>query len=361
MKTGMTIVSGCPRSGTSLCMDIQRVVHGDEKILGNKFPQEKRNKLKEQQKNEPDHLYKIRSYIQQKQAKIIDDGTKDMNPEGFWEMAFTVQGVIYRPQFRQILQEVLDGKKYICKVVSQGLWASDPQYIGRIIYMVRHPRAVAKSQERLKRMFENPRLNGEEQKFHSPEMYIQVTAQAARFFQMFPKIPTLFLHYEDLLKNPQQQLERMQEFAGGDYSKAKDVVQQKLNRSKHEEIDCSLWEDAEKVYDLFCKEEYQKIIDYIEDPKCQINREKRSWPCYRGKQTVNENICKSCLNDSNTRNNMKKYSETSEGNIAKHWSEEPCLFECGMNVDREDYLTIDESIAKNFWNDDIQETITLSA
>jgi len=38
MRKGFLIVSGCPRSGTSVTMDIQREAHGDEAICGEKFP-----------------------------------------------------------------------------------------------------------------------------------------------------------------------------------------------------------------------------------------------------------------------------------------------------------------------------------
>ncbi len=43
----MLIISGCPRSGTSVQMDIHRAVFGEERILGAKFPQEKRSRDKE--------------------------------------------------------------------------------------------------------------------------------------------------------------------------------------------------------------------------------------------------------------------------------------------------------------------------
>ena len=35
--------------------------------------------------------------------------------------------------------------------------------------------------------------------------------------------------------------------------------------------------------------------------------------------------------------------------------DEPCMFECGMNVDREEHLTIEESIDNNSWAEDDHE------
>ena len=94
---------------------------------------------------------------------------------------------------------------------------------------------------------------------------------------------------------------------------------------------------------------YAAIGNYFEDPKRAFNREKQQWPCYRAKKTVNENICKQCQSCEHTRKNMRKYSESIQGVFANHWSNEPCVFECGMDLDREEYLSLDESVKNNSW------------
>jgi len=384
-RNGMILVSGCPRSGTSVCMDIQRAAHGSEKILGEKFPQEarkaRREKLREYQENEPVHEYRIRQYmidkaIASENANQSEDEQRwrDMNPEGFWEMAFSVRGIIYHPQFKDTLKGVLEGETKICKVVSQGLLMSDPQYIGKIIFMIRHPRAVAKSQERLVRGFNfRDETDGkvknifEGMKIHTPEMFIGVTTQAARFFLDNPEIPVRFYHFEKLIEDPIPYLDDMQKFVGeGDYKKACNIVQPKLNRSKHEDVENKLWGDAYFIYDKLCeaaelinndntREEantlFKEILEYMEDPKREYNREKRQWRCYRAKHTVTEDVCRSCYYNSHHRENFKIHSESTEGKVSKHWTQEPCLFECGMDLDRDpdDYLTIEESIENNFW------------
>lgn len=385
MRKGFLVVSGCPRSGTSLCMDIQRVAHGDDAIMGSKFPQENRKKAREEMlariDGELDHEYQVRRYLLEKellQFELQQDKQQqkyvDMNPEGFWECVFSVQGIIYRPMVRDILHQVRTGKFKVVKVVSQGLLASDPVYIGRIIYMIRHPRAVAKSQERLTRGFNwtddegNVHNAFEDMKIHTPEMYIGVTLQAAQWFLANPRIPVMFVNFDDLVSDPDTQVGRMAEFVGrGDYESAKGVVQPKLNRSKPEDIPNALWEDAEFVYDTFVKAAsiidagggrskanrlFRKIVKYFQDPKRAFNREKRNWRCYRSKHHVNEAMCKACYHDPVAAANFRKHSESITGNLARHWSREPCLFECGFDLDRDGpYLTIEESVENNFWAD----------
>ncbi len=386
-RNGLLVVSGCPRSGTSVCMDIQRVAHGDEAILGEKFPQESRKKMRDEMmealKEENPKRWEIQKYLMDKaeaeeDSRMSGDEKKwrDMNPEGFWEMAFTVQGIVYRPQFKELLSDVINGEKKICKVVSQGLMASDPTYIGKIIYMIRHPRQVAKSQERLTRGFtyKDPKTGEdknafEDLKIHTPEMYIAVTVQASQFFMDNPEIPVRFFDFDDLIEDPESTIDEMGEFVGyGSYSDAYDIVQKKLKRSLPEDIENTLWKDAEFVYEVFTKAAklinaggdrekanglFKEIVEYFQDPKRNFNREKRNWRCFRAKQTTNENICQMCTSHAPTRESMKRHSETVQGEYTKHWSEEPCLFECGLDLDRdEEYLTIEESIKNNFWRNE---------
>ena len=403
---GYLVISGCPRSGTSVNMKIQQVVHGDDAIIGEEFPQENRKKMREmmleQQEGEPDHQWQIRRYHmekhmaeEEKRMSKEEREFRDMNPDGFWEMAFTCVGITpyqtmgngpaqYSPQLQELLDEVENGAFRVVKVVSQGLAPSNPKYIGKIIYSIRHPRAVAKSQERLVRGFDytDPQTGEVKNCFHNivihtPEMFIQVTTQAARFLLANPRIPVRFFHFEDLVSKPKEVIDDIAEFVGqGDYSKAYDVVKPKLNRSKHENVHNELWEDAEFVYEHFCKAaeiinecpsdhwatvrkyrkkaapELMKILEYMSNPKINTHRQKRNWRCFRAKHIVTENMCKACYERTSTAKNFLLHSESIPGEIAKHWTEEPCLFECGMDLDREEpYLTIEESIENNWWKE----------
>ena len=375
-------------------MDIQREAHGDGVIVGEKFPQDNqkkaREKMMEQQEGEPKHNWVVRTYLMKKNM-AAELATKpeherdfhDMNPDGFWEMAFSVKGIIYHPQFKMLLHRVRKGDFHIVKVVSQGLLASDPTYIGKVLYSIRHPRAVAKSQERLVRGFNYVDPNDgkvknsfEDLVIHTPEMYIAVTQQAVQFLLGHPEVPVRFHHFEDLVSDPKRVIDDMAEFVGcGDYTKAYDVVKPKLNRSKHEEVENSLWEDAEFVYKHFCeaaeiinsyKGEHharllsirkkafpalQKILMYLANPKRNFNREKRAWPCYRAKQQASEAVCRECSKGGETMRNFRTNSEqtASQHGVTKHWSKEPCLWECGMDIDRKDHLTLEDSVANHSW------------
>jgi hypothetical protein len=357
------IVSGCPRSGTSVTMDIMRKVFGDERIKGEKFPQERRKKNREQQEDEEDHLYAMRKYLIDKslEGREEEDLFEDMNPNGFWECQYSVQGIRYNYFDREDLKNLEKGdidKAKIVKVVSQGLLSSDPKYIDKVIYLVRHPRSVAKSHEKLKRGFETKFPDGKVRNvfdgltIHTPEMYISVTRQACRWLLDNPEVPVHFVNFDDLIRDPKSELMKMQGFLGtGDFTKAYDVVEPKLNRSIPQDIDHILWKDAEFVYDNFVNKNYQEVIDYFNDPKRDFNREKSSWHCPRYGQSVTAKQCNLCRTNSTVRNNFKTYAMQSY----IEWEKEPCFYECGMDIDRdkENCLTIEQSIKQNFWSNDL--------
>jgi hypothetical protein len=278
--------------------------------------------------------------------------SKDMNPNGFWEMLYTVQGIQYRLNDVERLNRLLaEENKSICKIVSQGLANSDPRFIDKIIYMVRHPRQVAKSQERLKR---NTPLehdvpidkNGDEIKVHTPKMYINVTAVASRWVVENPDVPVLQVNFDDLLANPKEELSRISDFLGeGDFSKADGVIEPRLKRSNPEPIENALWEDAEFIYDRFINKDYQAILDLMEDNKRKSFVSEINLFCTRCNQVMAYNQCKICRSDEHTRNVFKQQATLRGIN----WGGEPCIFEC-LDVDPDvTPVTIKESIENNFW------------
>ena len=113
------------------------------------------------------------------------DHSKMMNPNGFWEDGrFTVRGLSWRFNCREELDGYLTEEKPTCvKIVSQGLIQTDPRYISKMVYLIRHPRNVAKSQENL--VTELDQMFGDKNtlKMHTPKMYLNVTAQASRGFE----------------------------------------------------------------------------------------------------------------------------------------------------------------------------------
>jgi len=358
----MIVISGCPRSGTSLTMDLMREVFGESQILGKKFPQERNLKyFNKKAPNESDTQFSLRQYIQKKNEKtdplLTFEESKDMNPNGFWEMLYTVQGCFYRYSDRlnleKRLKEVGTEEQKICKIVSQGLINSDPRFIDKIIYLNRHPRAVAKSQERLKRnlpTFKNEHghsfdLN-KELKVHTPEMYIQVTLQACRFFLSYPEQSVHFVLYDDLIEHPTETLNGIKDYLNTDkdFTAAIKRINPKLRRSKHEDIKHTLWDMSENIYNLFIQQKYQECLDYFEDNKKEMQKEKMQWHCLRRDMIASHDICEACHKDKN----MVKHFITTSEEMGIPWKEEPCLYECGLGLDIE-HITVEDSIKNNHW------------
>ena len=78
----MYVVSGCPRSGTSLMMDIFRASLGQARIIGKKFPTERKVVRKN---TDTEAIFSYRQYLQQHSGGRDAVEVRDMNPEGFWE------------------------------------------------------------------------------------------------------------------------------------------------------------------------------------------------------------------------------------------------------------------------------------
>lgn len=380
-KNGYTVVSGCPRSGTSLMMDIHRTLYGEDLIFGSKFPQMQRKLELESLLEDDDVISELRKYYIAKNERHREVETtpedrnfEDMNPNGFWECFFSVQGIRFAWHVRDELASVLTKRKVV-KVVSQGLMNSDTMYMNRIIYMLRHPRAVAKSQEKLHREFnvlgedgEVHNLYKDDWVIHTPEMFINVTIAAMRFFLLQKDIPVLIINFEDLIHSPVDEIKKVYEFndMGGDIDEAADLIEPKLNRSKAQDIEHDLWGDAEylhstmkKFKELKSKGQDEKAyaqlelsLEYITDPKREWQKSQKVWRCYRAKKQTKYKDCVSCMTDCTFREQLKNRSENTPGEVADHWMFEPCAFQCGLDPDRKNNLTLDESIENNFWYED---------
>jgi hypothetical protein len=354
----MIVVSGCPRSGTSLMTNLIQtgLPDGRERLVGSQFMGiDKRGKF-QKIKGEPKEIKECRKYIQTlypDQSAYVDSSV-DMNPDGFWECQYTVPGCFYRFQFADELQEFMDekdGKKTdsICKIVSQGLTNSDPRYINKVVFMMRHPRAVAKSQERLKRQ-NNPMISQENRVVHTPDMFINVTITAMKWLEKYPDIPVLVIDYDELLNDPKPQLEKLFDFLGeGDIKKTDGIIKPKLRRSLPEAINLPQWKEAEKVHKWFLKKDFKGAINFSKNWRTYHNREHMSWICSRTNEQVNYKHCEACKAHKEIREQFKLTA--SMKNIA--WEEEPCMYDCGYNaVSKEKKLTMNESVGEHTWLDD---------
>ena len=305
---------------------ILREVVGAEKFHGAKWPQDAKVARFKKTADEVDR------YIRDKQEPGWDsENYKDLNPNGFWECQWTVRGVQRYDQRPGPLEGA--------KVVSQGLAQSNPEAISRVVYMVRDPRAVAKSQERLKRQW------AEMGTVHSPEMYIKVhTAAAAWIMQHKPDLRVV--EFDDLLEDPVAVLSGLDDWTSeagfpGRFADQATEIRQRLRRSadhetpKQSEVD-DAWEDAEEIYQLLQGGDFAGIVGRDRkkpDPH-------RRYFCTRLGTQVPVAVCKYCKNDKTTRDNFRKTAEQRQ----IRWRQEPCIYECKTQG-----KTIKESIAANHW------------
>jgi hypothetical protein len=320
-------------------MDLLRITFGDDRIVGRKWPREPEEF--KQGEDESDAEWELRQHRETQTgdyAKSVERFKKsvDMNPNGFWEMEWSVVGIPSVVSAKEKVQEAID-KRGIVKVVSGGLSRSTPESIGKVIYMLRHPRAVAKSQEKLVGQFgptDNPELNGEEVRKHSPGMYARTTIAVANWLSL-TGAECLIVDFDDLIENPAKTLFTVQEFlAEGDFTQAINRVNPKLRRSYPQDIDNPLWPCVEEMYELMGKREFAAVAD-VKLP--DTGEEGSTRFCHRLERQVVENECNLCRTEPNTRANYKR---TATG-PNRRWYKNPCAWEV-VN----DGVSVEDSIAK---------------
>jgi len=352
----MIVVSGCPRSGTSLMMKILRTALGEDAILGSQFPQEKHQEaMRRKLPRETDAQHAYRMYALALDPVKDVDGSKDMNPDGFWECAFTVRGVRYHAEMEQLLEELLAaGEGRVCKIVSQGLARSDPRFVDKVILMARSPREVAKSQERLKRKLEFKFPDGkvrdmfEGRTVHSPEMFIEVTLSVLHWLSEHPKVAVLVVPYDELLAAPGETVQKVAEFVGASlpemWASGAAEVKQSLHRSHPEDKPSRLWDDAERVYQLLLKLDYEGAKEFVLDPERETHKENRKWMCVRAEQPAVAALCRSCLSTA-LKNQLRQHAEKN----GVPWQERPCAYEVAYGP--EPLISIEESVRNNSWTE----------
>ena len=398
----MIVVSGCPRSGTSLMMNILKEALGEDRIMGSKFPMEDRllgktradkEKLRAGQKkfleNNPYMKYvaekrteiaekrqqKIRAHeeerlkIQEKRnaqniATLKDrtkaarrriltkeqrleknreqlENAKDMNPNGFYECKYTVQGISYG-RGNDVLGELVrikeDKKETIVKIVSQGLARSDGDFIESVVFMVRDPRAVAKSQEKLNRSTKEE-LNGKASPMHSAKMFNKVSYDVAIWLRAHPEIPVHIVNYDNLIDDPETTMTELFEFIGsGRWDDVKDVIDTSLRRSEPEDREGAEWEIAAAIFEPMKSGDWEGVIE----ARNRVNKElpRQNFFCARTWSGHTRFECDACRSHFHTRNNFRQ--KAIDNGI--DWENTPCAYDC-----LEEGKTIEESISGNHW------------
>lgn len=350
------LVSGCPRSGTSLMMLCSRSMLGEDRIVGDKFPQERRLRgARQQMDDESDAHYRARQYmldvkLEHSDAKERMEKARDMNPSGFWECPFTVQGLYWRPGMQEFLEKDQECPRVI-KVVSQGLYRSNPSMVDKVVMMCRHPAEVAKSQRRLRRGLEvetpsGPQNVSDEFEIITPRMFTQVTKQAAHFVVNNPDVDVHTVMFPDLVESPEETLRGVVQFLGeGDWEAGAEEIDPSLYRSRHDGGDGDQWEEARQVWEMLRDERWQEIVDY-ETPGTR--RKTRQFFCVRTQRMVTPRQCMLCYGGEQVTGKMRRRAEGKEG---CNWEGEPCLWECGYCEEDESPKTIEQSVEENFFGD----------
>lgn len=351
----MLIVSGCPRSGTSLMMQILRSALGESRILGSQFPQEKGEQRKKWRlPGETDAQYSYRQYALEVEPGRDLEKSKDLNPDGFWECPFTVPGVRYSFEHEDLLDSLLkEGDEKVCKIVSNGLAHSDPRFVDKVILMARHPRSVAKSQERLHRELKLKFGDGavrdlyEGQTVHSPVFFIESTLAVMGWLEAHPTIPVCVVPYDDLVADPIATVRRVGEFTrkGGNWDAGVAEVKPQLKRSYPADQKSPFWHDAEYLYDAMLRLDYEAVRKFKADASRAIYREHRSWMCVRCEQPMNPAHCRACVAQIEFRDQLKAHAEAN----GVPWRERPCAWEVAYRDGA--LISLESSAHYNSWMD----------
>jgi len=351
-------VSGCPRSGTSLMMLIMKEALGEDRIVGVDFPSMPTLRKLPSETEEQYELRKIAWHEKYPSVEADHERRKDLNPNGFWECQFTVGGAHRSLKNNALLDEIEASEEdKVCKIVSQGISRSEAQFIDRIVLMARHPRAVAKSQERLSRRLgvSNPKIGLVDLwggiatgvgKVHTPKMFIEVTIGFALWYKENPDVPLLIVQFDDLIDDAENTLATVQDFVNdGYFAPAASLVDPDLNRSIPEDgREPDLMAEADEIYDMLLAKDWDGIIAYSNDPKTEHAKQTRQWLCLRSGIMTQRAFCVRC--QAGVEGRLKIMKLAREQNIP--WESRPCAFECGYDVESTP-ISIEESVANNHW------------
>ncbi|MCF8408989.1 MAG: sulfotransferase [Crocinitomicaceae bacterium] len=179
----VTIVTGLPRSGTSLMMQI----------------------------------------LEKSSLEILSDGIRQKdnnNPEGYYELE-AVKGIVKDNSFLKSA----NGK--VLKVVAPLPMFLDKSLSYRVIFMRRDIQEILRSQE----IMLNKDQQAEREKFTA--IYTTHLQKTYQFFEL-NNIPFLDVFYKELVNNPESELKKIIEFLGlhSDWKELAKVVNPELYRNK---------------------------------------------------------------------------------------------------------------------------------
>ena len=288
----------------------------------------------------------------------------DMNPRGFYE-GWPCMGIPWSLRNHQRIKEIeSEPSRRVAKIVGEGLLKTNPEYIESLVVVLRPPRFVANSQEKLVGPINiRDRDQGmhnvrREAKVHNPDFWISHMIGIARWAKEFPEVPVHVIEYENLLdkESREGELARLQDFIGeGDFvNEGAKAVEPSLRRSSPREGNSPEVESdfvfADSLYPLLLKQDWKDVVKSVgERNRKKLKQARNSKPenylCYRVNLPVHRNTCLECIKGGTVMSNLKKRAEDTDVN----WIKEPCVFECALRIDEEAYKTPEDSIKNNFW------------
>ena len=300
----MIAVVGTPRSGTSLTMTTISSLVPASRIQGDKFPQENKAITPIQKYNQKDYVAH--------------------NPHGFWEDTDLVMtGINYNPKYSEKYKGLKNSDK-IVKLIGRGLLLSDPEFIDKVIIVLRDPAQTSASQKALG-------IRG-----NKGTTQIQDYVAIARWLLANP-VPTLLLDYEDYKTDAHDQIASFLgvplQPSSFDSSRGNDAESDNSETTKL----------AYQMYDLSTKQDWASIVELADDPMFLLTRNSKVFKCPRTEEKVNYDRCMLCKTDPVVRQNMRKTAAHRKTNPMM----KPCAFDCGMGPNKP--ITIEESIKDNHW------------
>lgn len=331
-------------------MDTCRRALGDDAVYGAKFPQEETvNQRLKQKEWENNYEYRYRLYLfnkyekEQHQEKL--NKAKDANSNGFYECAFTLQGM----KWHAGLDDVLSRYRVI-KIVAQALPNTNPHFVDRVLFMVRNPREIARSFERIGN---GEHLCEDEYKRQAMTMpmplnYILGMAQACQWI-LQNDVSVLPICYSELIKEPDKVLDEVGSFVGKDFSNHGIEPSQYRAKEDEESLD-ELWTIAIKIYFELRAGNWENVLELRKEASPYIRKERSAVTCARSGMNVSYHQCVNCYNGQ--QDMITNYKANAEQQKID-WPNEPCAFECGFANPNDladgQFKTIEQSIENNHW------------
>lgn len=290
MNDKITIVTGDPRSGTSMMMQTLNFL--GVPIAGEEFPGDKRlemsvNREKTKFKSDLDE-----GVIQQEEYdNLIEEidkknglrkkKMKDMNPGGFFE----IPGVVMRG-----LKEVGEHGGKVVKIVSPGAYphhggqGTPAEIVDKYILCLRDPKSVAQSQTRLTRL--DPQLVGQEDLEWNinPTRYLFENGGLAEYLvNLSDRSQWLVVDYDEFVSDPKTTIDKIIQHlqitpTEEQKNKAIGNIRVDLNRSKkkfpgwgNQEIRGMM---AENLYQSIKEEKYESLLSVVQQIPVEKQKER---------------------------------------------------------------------------------------